>query len=53
MERDKTATFSSEMSTVWDTKPKTTPQNTSSGTRTQVYDGDDDHHRRRHHHVRL
>jgi len=50
MERDKTATLSYEMSAVWETKPKTTPQNTSSGTGTQLYD-DDDHRRR--HHVRL
>jgi len=47
MERDKTATLSYEMSAVWETKPKTTPQNTSSGTGTQLYDDDD--HRRRHH----
>jgi hypothetical protein len=37
MEGDKTATLSYEMSTVWETKPKTTPQNTSSGTGTQLY----------------
>jgi len=47
-ERDSTATFSCEMSTVWETKPKMSPQNTSSGAGTQLYD-DEEHHRRRHH----
>jgi hypothetical protein len=50
MEKDKTATRSCEMSAVWETKPKTTPQNTSSGTGTQLHDH---HHRRRRRHVRL
>jgi len=48
MERDKTATLSYEMSTVWETKPKTTPQNTSSGTGTQLYDDDNHYHPHRH-----
>ena len=39
MERDKTATLSYEMSTVWETKPKTTPQNAASGTGTQLQSG--------------